>query len=120
MWLAQRGAPLLDAADLYVSMSLSESFGLAVLEGMSRGLPVIGFYTAGFDEFFLPEIVGELVDPVDPVRLGQIAARWLSDPSRRAASGRRAVERAAQFTVSQTADQMADFHRRAAASRRSR
>lgn len=56
--------PYLAAADLFVSASRSESFGLAVLEAMSCGIPVVCTAVGG-----VPEVVGaaaRLVPGDDP------------------------------------------------------
>ena len=59
----------LNAADLYVSSSISEGISLTILEGMSAGLPVIATSVGG-----TPEIVdascGILVPARDAAALG--------------------------------------------------
>ncbi len=87
---------ILQQADLLVSPSLYESFGLVLPEAMRWGLPVIGS-TAGA----IPEIVedgktGLLVPPASPGELAQAIIALLVDPERRCAlgeQGRRHVER---------------------------
>jgi alpha-1,3-rhamnosyl/mannosyltransferase len=76
--------------------SLGEGFGLPVLEAMAAGAAVL---TSGVSS--LPEVGGEAVEYADPLDVASIAAglqRMLGDESRRAELGRRARERAREFT----------------------
>ena len=91
---------LLPCADLFLMMSDSESFGLAALEAISCGVPVVGYRAGG-----LPEVVTHgdngLLVPVGAVEEAGEAARCLLGNSRLwrrfSEAGRRtAVER---FTV---------------------
>ena len=62
-------APFYSAVDAFVSPSHSESFGLAILEAMIRGTPVVATATEG-----ARELLGEnhgLVPVRDPVRLAE-------------------------------------------------
>jgi N-acetyl-alpha-D-glucosaminyl L-malate synthase BshA len=88
-------APLLRACDLFLLPSETESFGLAALEAMSSGLPVIGARVGG-----LPEVVGEggLLFPVgDCDAMADAALRLLDDEPARAALGQAARARAVQL-----------------------
>ena len=85
-------APLLRASELFLLPSESESFGLAALEAMSSGVPVIGSRVGG-----LPEVVGEggLLFPVgDCDGMADAALRLLADEPRRARLARAARDRA--------------------------
>jgi len=62
-------APFYSAIDVFVSPSHSESFGLAILEGMIRGTPVVATATEGAREL-LGEEYG-LVPVQDPVALAK-------------------------------------------------
>jgi N-acetyl-alpha-D-glucosaminyl L-malate synthase BshA len=89
--------PLLRASDLFLLPSTSESFGLAALEAMSCGVPVIASLTGG-----LPEVVGPgeggLLFPVGHVdAMADAALRLLGDPDEHARLSRGARERAVRL-----------------------
>lgn len=77
--LADQMAPYFRAADLYVSLSEVEAFGLANLEALVAGLPVVATATGG-----VPEVVGPaalLLPPSAPKeQFAQAMALLLSDP----------------------------------------
>jgi len=95
----RRSEPELDAeyrsADLLVVPSRFEPFGLVLLEGMARGLPIIASRVGG-----MPELVGDSgaalwVPPGDPGALAEAIERLADDPTLRrrlAAAGRPRVE----------------------------
>lgn len=73
-------SPLLAAADLFVSPSHSESFGLAILDAMAAGTPVIATKTDGAMGLIpFPEA---LVAVKDPLALAAAIGRLLDDPDR--------------------------------------
>jgi glycosyltransferase involved in cell wall biosynthesis len=78
---------LLKTFDLFVSTSESESFGMAIVEAMAAGIPVVATETDGAREVIEPEVTGRLV-PVSEVDLiaGSIN-ELLSDPAERARLG---------------------------------
>jgi glycosyltransferase involved in cell wall biosynthesis len=72
------------AADLYVSPSLEDSFGLPILEAMACGLPVIASARAGASEMIHDGQTGFILrDPQDHVQLSQLIRRTYSDPTLR-------------------------------------
>jgi N-acetyl-alpha-D-glucosaminyl L-malate synthase BshA len=72
--------PILSVADLFLLPSAQESFGLAALEAMACGVPVVASRIGG-----LPEVITDAVDgflrPVDDIRgMVDAGAALLGDP----------------------------------------
>jgi len=79
-------------ADLFLLPSWHESFGLAALEAMSAGVPVIVTNVGGAPEVIEHGVDGYLADPRDVAGMTSIARRILGDPELArslAANGRR-------------------------------
>jgi glycosyltransferase involved in cell wall biosynthesis len=71
------------AADLYVSLSHHEGFGVPLVEAMAHGVPVLA-WPSGAIPYTLGE-AGELLDSRDPEAVGARIAALAADPARRAA-----------------------------------
>ncbi len=94
-FLGKRAAPaeLLRHADAFVLPSESESFGLAALEALSCGVPVLGYRVGGLPEVVTDD-VGVLVAPFNVDALAAAVVRVVSDPDARAELARGARARA--------------------------
>ena len=83
-------ARLLAQADLFLLPSETESFGLAALESLACGVPVIASDVGGLPEVIRHGETGLLVPPGDPQALATAARGLLLDGPRRHALGRAA------------------------------
>jgi N-acetyl-alpha-D-glucosaminyl L-malate synthase BshA len=75
--------PLLSVADAFLLPSAQESFGLAALEAMSCGVPVIASRVGGLPEVIADGVSGFLHAPDDLKGMADSAVRLLTDPSLR-------------------------------------
>lgn len=102
-------AELLGGADLCVVPSVwQEAFGLAALEPMARGVPVIATSVGGIPEVVAHKATGLLVSPGDDDDLARAMIRLIRSPAERkefGANGRRRVE--AYFTLDRELDELA-------------
>ena len=87
-------APLLAALDVFVSASHTESFGLAILEAMTSGTPVVASETGGAKMLIENDRTGKLVRLKEPVELAEAVAEILTDKEKAAAMSGRAKKTA--------------------------
>jgi len=89
-------------ADVLVTASHQESYGMVVVEALARGLPVVATAVGGLPEALgrLPDgrLPGLLVTPGDPDALAEALASWLDDADLRERLRRHARERRTQLS----------------------
>ncbi|MCJ7544748.1 MAG: glycosyltransferase family 4 protein [Phycisphaerae bacterium] len=88
---------ILGAADVFVLSSKRETFGLALLEAMAAGLPVVASDLPALDDLFTDEREGLKVPPGDPEALAAALARVLDDTELARRLGEAGRERARHF-----------------------
>jgi glycosyltransferase involved in cell wall biosynthesis len=88
-------ADVLPAFDVFVFPTLREAMGIALVEAMAAGLPVVATRVGGIPDVLTPE-TGLLVNPSDPIALADAAARFLSDPAMSRRMGEAGRQRAAE------------------------
>jgi N-acetyl-alpha-D-glucosaminyl L-malate synthase BshA len=97
-WLGERDAvePYLSEADVLLQPSAQESFGLAALEAMACGVPVVGSAVGGLREVVLNGETGLLYPMGDVAGMAEGVVAILRDPQRQRRYGqagrRRALE----------------------------
>ena len=98
------------AADVYVSPSREDSFGLPVAEAMSCGLPVITSVMAGVSAQICHNADGfVLADPSDVRSLAELLERLYNDEALRRRIGAAAAATAQGWTWDQSADALWDL-----------
>ncbi len=97
-------------AELFLFPSISEGFGLPILESMASGTPVItGNRTA------MPEVAGPaalLVDPFQPQAITDAMQQFMNDSSLRQSLIRRGQARATRFSWSEAAQRLLAIYKR--------
>lgn len=99
---------LLASATVFVFPSLSEGFGLALLEAMAAGLPAVTTAT-GLGGDYLRDGIHARIVPATVEHVGRAVVNLLDDPDARAVMGARARELALTFTVRRMTDAYDDL-----------
>lgn len=93
---------LLKTADVYAQSSLWEGFGIAAVEAMASGLPVVASCVPG-----LADVVGDagvLVEPANPKAFAEQIRRVITDTKLRRVLSERASHRAQLFSIDRTVE----------------
>jgi glycosyltransferase involved in cell wall biosynthesis len=76
----ERVADLLAHADVFCLPTLAEPFGVAFIEAMHAGLPVVGTRIGAVPDFLIPRETGLFVEPNDVSGLADALTQLLADP----------------------------------------
>jgi len=96
---------LLEIADVFVCASLTEGFGLAVLEAMAAGKPVVAYALPALTEFVDDGATGFLVPSLDAEALGGALRKVLAEPGLLTKKGAAAKVAAQHFGANRSAEQ---------------
>jgi len=91
---------ILAIADLFLLPSEYESFGLAALEAMAAGVPVITTNAGGLSEINIPGETGYMGDVGDVKTMGELAIKILEDPEVLKLFKKRAADHAMKYDIS--------------------
>lgn len=97
--------PLCNGLDLFVNTSREESFGIAVLEALACGCPVIGYDSKAVDEVILPD-GGEIVPQDNIESLAAGIDKWLRHSDKLNAARRGARQQAERFDIRHISNQL--------------
>jgi L-malate glycosyltransferase len=103
---------LLQRCDLFILPSENEGFGLAALEAMSCGVPVIATRVEGLPEVVVDGTTGFLFGVGDTARMARAAKEILMDPSLHANLAQNARNRALEFRVESVIPKYEEYYYR--------
>lgn len=104
---------VLKTADIYVQPSRWEGFGIATLEAMAAGLPIVASDVPGLAD--LVGNTGMLFPPGNVDALVDCLGLLLSRPDMRSELGQRAINRASEYDIKLTIERYLHLYRRALA-----
>ncbi|MEU6081150.1 glycosyltransferase [Streptomyces sp. NPDC047108] len=119
-WSSDRSADipgLLAAMDVFVSPSSEESFGLAVLEALAAGLPVLHVTCPAIDELQADEAPGARRIALGVAPLVAALAEALNEQRNTGARRLPAPPAVARYDIARSAELLADLYERTAAAR---
>ena len=105
-------AQLIAALDIFVSASHTEAFGLAIVEAMASGTPVVATATAGAREIIDHTVTGQLVPVGDPHALAASISTLLNNPHDAARLSQHALQTARdRFSLARMVDDTEQVYR---------
>ena len=104
--------PLLSIADLMLMPSNAESFGLAALESMACGVPVVATMAGGFPEFIVSGEHGYLLAPGDVEGMTEKALLLLSDHAHWLECSEACVQQAKRYETALLVEQYETYYTR--------
>ena len=93
---------LMAAMDVFVLSSANEGFGRVLVEAMASAAPIVATAVGGVPEVVQDGQCGLLAPPGDPKALAAAIRRVLSEPKLSAAFAERGLQRAPEFSIERT------------------
>ncbi|MBN2730902.1 MAG: N-acetyl-alpha-D-glucosaminyl L-malate synthase BshA [Balneolaceae bacterium] len=103
---------VLSIADLFVIPSGSETFGLAALEAMGCGVPVISSNIGGLPEVNIHGETGYLCDLGDTDAMGKYGVEILSDPKKHKRMSMKARKNAEKFDMDKMVSEYENYYKK--------
>ncbi|HEY9769103.1 MAG TPA: glycosyltransferase family 4 protein [Coleofasciculaceae cyanobacterium] len=103
--------PYYQNADVLINPSLSEAFGMTLVEAMATQTPVIATKIGGMPEIVDDRVNGLLVEPANPQALADAAVELIADPDRAREMGKAGRKKVLQrYCWSQIAESLVDCY----------
>ncbi|MGO9577757.1 MAG: glycosyltransferase family 4 protein [Terriglobales bacterium] len=97
------------SADVFVSPTRADTWGVAVLEAMAFGKPVLCSKYAGTRQMITPGENGFIFDPFEPAQLADYMTRFIGNRTLAVQFGVRSLEKIAPYTPERAAGVLADL-----------
>lgn len=105
-------ARVMGACDAFTLASRWEGLPVAVMEALALGLPIVATDVGGLTEEFTDGVDAVLVPPRDSVALAEAWARVCTDDALRERLADASLERAREFDVDRTVEELESVYRR--------
>lgn len=99
------------AADIFCFPSFREGLGLAAIEGMACGLPIVTSNVHGINDYSADGVTGYKCDPGDVDGFAKAIEQLANDPALRENMGKGNAERAQKYRIRTINSQMHDVYR---------
>jgi L-malate glycosyltransferase len=103
-------AAFFGALNVFIMPSYSEAWGMAALEAMAHGVPVIASDVGGLPEIIKPDNGGWLIPPGDPAALAGAIMESAAAPHGLQEQGQKARKRAGMFSVARMVEETEAFY----------
>lgn len=104
-------ADIMNAADIFAHPSLREGLGIAPLEAMALGLPLVTSNIQGIPDYVEDGVTGFMCDPMDVDGYKKNLEQLLNDEQLRKEMGNRNKEYARKYTIEQSKNAVLDIIR---------
>lgn len=101
---------LMHQADVFVLPSRREGLGMAAIEAMSCGLPLVSSNRHGINDYSIEGVTGFKHDPEDSRGFAASIDKLLSDEALRKQLGENCKKKAQEFTLEESLAQMKDIY----------
>ncbi len=101
---------ILRQADVFVLPSRREGLGMAAIEAMACGLPLVSSNRHGINDYSIEGVTGFKHDPADSRGFAESIDKLLSNPTLRKKMGEKCREVAQEFTLEESLRCMKDYY----------
>lgn len=101
---------LLEISDMFIHPSYKESFGLAILEAMDYGLPIITTNVGGIPDLVTDDVNGLIVASGDVDAIAEAISKLIENPELRYELGRNSKDHAANFYSEKIEKRLLDMY----------
>jgi glycosyltransferase involved in cell wall biosynthesis len=105
------------SADLFLLPTREDAWGIAIIEAMAAGVPVVTTAVAGASEEVRRAGAGLILNHSSPAEIAEAVAAMLRDPERRREMGRRGRAAASRFSLENHAREVMTIYERVVAER---
>jgi 1,2-diacylglycerol 3-alpha-glucosyltransferase len=105
------------AADIFITPSITETFGLTVIEAMASGLPVIGIESVGISDTVVHGVTG-LLSTNDSEEFTEAMSRLVVNRDLRQEMGKNALRESSKYRIENSVERLLEVYQQAIRNRK--